>query len=77
MKKISLLLLLFTGIQLVSAQNFRKPYREAKRALKKKDYITATLKSAESLKAKNNFKKICFMNNQQYYPTLVPDDVLE
>ena len=57
MKKISLLLILFISIQLVSAQNFRKPYREAKRALKKKDYVTATLKSAESLKAKNNFKK--------------------
>jgi len=57
MKKINLFLLVCLCIQLVSAQNFRKPYREAKRALKKKDYITATLKSAESLKAKNNFKK--------------------
>jgi hypothetical protein len=30
---------------------------EAKRALNKKDYVTATLKSIESLKAKKNFKK--------------------
>ena len=28
-----------------------------KRALNKKDYVTATLKSIESLKAKKNFKK--------------------
>ena len=57
MKKLSLVILLCFGIQLISAQNFRKPYREAKRALNKKDYVTATLKSIESLKAKKNFKK--------------------
>ena len=57
MKKLSLIILLCFGIQLISAQNFRKPYREAKRALNKKDYVTATLKSIESLKAKKNFKK--------------------
>ena len=57
MKKLSLLLILCFSLQLLSAQNFRKPYREAKRALKKKDFVTATLKSIESLNAKNNFKK--------------------
>ena len=57
MKKLSLVILLCFGIQIISAQNFRKPYREAKRALNKKDYVTATLKSIESLKAKKNFKK--------------------
>ena len=57
MKKLSLVILLCFGIQLISAQNFRKPYREAKRALNKKDYVNATLKSIESLKAKKNFKK--------------------
>ena len=57
MKKLSLIILLCFSIQLISAQNFRKPYREAKRALNKKDYVTATLKSIESLKAKKNFKK--------------------
>ena len=57
MKKLSLLLLFCCCIQLSTAQNFRKPYREAKRALKKKDFVTATLKSIESLKAKKNWKK--------------------
>ena len=56
MKKLSLLVLFCCCIQLSTAQNFRKPYREAKRALKKKDFVTATLKSIESLNAKNNFK---------------------
>ena len=57
MKKLSLLVLFCCCIQLSTAQNFRKPYREAKRALKKKDFVTATLKSIESLKAKKNWKK--------------------
>tara|TARA_B110000091_G_scaffold91590_1_gene100081 strand:- start:2076 stop:3293 length:1218 start_codon:yes stop_codon:yes gene_type:complete len=57
MKKIILLFLLFGFTLSLTSQNFRKPYREAKRALKKKDFITATLKSIESLKAKKNFKK--------------------
>ena len=56
-KKISLLFLLFCFTLSLTSQNFRKPYREAKRALKKKDFVTATLKSIESLKAKKNFKK--------------------
>ena len=57
MKKLSLIIIFSISIQSVIGQNFRKPYREAKRALKKKNYVTATLKSGESLKAKNNFKK--------------------
>ncbi|CAI8303543.1 MAG: Uncharacterised protein [Flavobacterium sp. SCGC AAA160-P02] len=57
MKKSILVVLIFFFIQPMDAQNFRKPYREAKRALKKKDYVTATLKSIESIKEKKNFKK--------------------
>ncbi len=57
MKKIILFCLLFCSVQIILSQNFRKPYREAKRALNKKDYVTATLKSIESIKAKKTFKK--------------------
>lgn len=57
MKRLICLLLLCFSVQLTNAQSFRKPYRQAKKALNKKDFVTATLKSIASLKVKNNFKK--------------------
>lgn len=57
MKRLIPLVFLCFSIQIISAQSFRKPYRQAKRALNKKDFVTATLKSIASLKVKNNFKK--------------------
>lgn len=57
MKKSIVLIIVYFFIQSTNAQNFRKPYREAKRALNKKDYVTATLKSIESIKAKKSFRK--------------------
>ena len=57
MKKSIALIIFYFFIQSLDAQNFRKPYRESKRALNKKDYVTAVLKSIESIKAKKSYRK--------------------